>query len=48
LVQAGFLVREVEAFDSSQPPGVVIRQAPDGGTTQTIGQPVTITINKAP
>jgi eukaryotic-like serine/threonine-protein kinase len=48
LVQAGFLVREVEAFDSSQPAGVVIRQAPDGGTTQTIGQPVTITINKAP
>ena len=48
LVQAGFLVREVEASDSSQPPGVVIRQAPDGGTTQTIGQPVTITINKAP
>ena len=48
LVQAGFLVREVEAFDSSQPPGVVIRQAPDAGTTQTIGQPVTITINKAP
>jgi serine/threonine-protein kinase len=48
LVQAGFLVREVEAFDSSQPAGVVIRQAPDAGTTQTIGQPVTITINKAP
>jgi serine/threonine-protein kinase len=48
LVQAGFLVREVEAFDSNQPVGVVIRQAPDGGTTQTIGQPVTITINKAP
>jgi len=48
LVQAGFLVREVEAFDSSQPAGVVIRQAPDAGTTQTIGKPVTITINKAP
>jgi serine/threonine-protein kinase len=48
LVQAGFLVREVEAFDSSQPAGVVIRQAPDAGSTQTIGQPVTITINKAP
>ena len=25
-----------------------IRQAPDAGTTQTIGKPVTITINKAP
>ncbi len=48
LVQAGFLVREVTAFDSTQPIGVVIRQAPDGGSTQTIGQPVTITINTAP
>jgi serine/threonine protein kinase len=48
LVQAGFLVREIEAFDANQPAGVVIRQAPDGGSTQTIGQPVTITINKAP
>ena len=48
LVQAGFLVREVEGFDSNQPIGVVIRQAPDGGTTQTIGKSVTITINKTP
>jgi len=48
LVQAGFLVREIEAFDANQPAGVVIRQAPDGGSTQTIGQPVTITINTAP
>ena len=48
LVQAGFLVREVTAFDSAQPSGVVIRQAPDGGSTQTNGQPVTITINTAP
>ena len=48
LVQAGFLVREVTAFDSAQPIGVVIRQAPDAGSTQTIGQPVTITINTAP
>ena len=48
LVQAGFLVREVTAFDSTQPIGVVIRQAPDGGSAQTIGQPVTITINTAP
>ena len=48
LVQAGFLVREVQAYDSSQPLGVVIRQAPDGGSTQTIGQSVTITINTAP
>jgi serine/threonine-protein kinase len=48
LVQTGFLVREVEGFDVNQPIGVVIRQAPDGGTTQTIGKSVTITINKAP
>ena len=48
LVQAGFLINELEANDPSQPAGVVIRQAPDGGTTQTIGKSVTITINKTP
>jgi len=48
LVQAGFLVNEIEAYDVSQSIGVVIRQAPDAGTTQTIGKSVTITINKAP
>ena len=48
LVQAGFLIKELEANDPSQPTGVVIRQAPDGGSTQTIGQSVTITINKTP
>jgi serine/threonine-protein kinase len=48
LVQAGFLVKEVEGYDAAQPIGVVIRQAPDAGTTQTIGKSVTITINKAP
>lgn len=48
LIQAGFLVREFNDYDSSQAAGVVIRQAPDAGTTQTIGKPVTITINKAP
>jgi serine/threonine-protein kinase len=48
LVQSGFLVREVEGYDANQPIGVVIRQAPDGGTTQTIGKSVTITINKTP
>lgn len=48
LVQSGFLVNEVEGYDASQPIGVVIRQAPDGQTTQTIGKSVTITINKAP
>lgn len=48
LVQAGFLVKEIEAYDANQPVGVVIRQAPDAGTTQTIGKSVTITVNKAP
>ena len=48
LIQAGFLVREFNDYDATQAVGVVIRQAPDAGTTQTIGKPVTITINKAP
>ena len=48
LIQAGFLVREFNDYDATQTVGVVIRQAPDPGTTQTIGKPVTITINKAP
>jgi len=48
LVQVGFLVNELEAYDPNQPDGVVIRQAPDAGTTQTIGKSVTITVNKAP
>ena len=48
LIQAGFLVREFNDYDAAQTLGVVIRQAPDAGTTQTIGKPVTITINKAP
>jgi serine/threonine-protein kinase len=48
LVQVGFLVNEIDAYDANQPIGVVIRQAPDAGTTQTIGKSVTITINKAP
>jgi serine/threonine-protein kinase len=48
LVQAGFLVKEIDAYDATAPIGTVIRQAPDGGTTQTIGKSVTITVNKAP
>jgi len=48
LVQAGFLVNEVIGYDANQPIGVVIRQAPDAGTTQVIGKSVTITINTAP
>jgi serine/threonine-protein kinase len=48
LIQAGFLIKEFYDYDSAQPAGVVIRQAPDAGTTQTIGKSVTITINRAP
>ena len=48
LIQAGFLVKEFYDVDSAQPVGVVIRQAPEAGTTQTIGKSVTITINKQP
>ena len=48
LIQAGFLIKEFYDYDTTQPLGVVIRQAPDAGTTQTIGKSVTITINKQP
>ena len=46
LVQAGFLVRQIEASDPTQVNGVVLAQAPDAGTTQTIGSTVTITVNR--
>jgi eukaryotic-like serine/threonine-protein kinase len=46
LIQAGFLFKEFFDYDSTQPSGVVIRQAPEAGTVQTIGKSVTITINK--
>jgi len=46
LVQAGFLVQQIEASDPTQVNGVVLAQAPDAGTTQTIGSTVTITINR--
>ena len=48
LVQAGFLVQQIEATDPTQVAGVVLAQAPDAGTTQTIGSTVTITINRIP
>ncbi len=48
LIQAGFLIKEFYDYDSAQPAGVVIRQAPEAATTQTIGKSVTITINKQP
>ena len=46
LVQAGFLVREVDATDAAQAANRVLAQAPDAGTSQTIGSTVTITINR--
>ena len=48
LIQAGFLIKEFNEYDATQPEGVVIRQAPEAGSTQTIGNSVTITINKQP
>jgi eukaryotic-like serine/threonine-protein kinase len=46
LVQAGFLVREIYAYDASQEIGVVLAQAPEAGTTRIIGSAVAITVNK--
>ncbi len=48
LIQDGFLINEFTVYDPTQPLGIVIRQAPEPGTTQTIGKPVTITINVEP
>ncbi len=48
LVQAGFLVNEIQAYDANQPVGVVLAQAPQAGSTHTIGSSVTITVNTAP
>jgi len=47
-VQAGFLVKIVEAYDANQAIGIVLAQAPSAGETKIIGSSVTITINKAP
>jgi len=46
LTQAGFLIREINAFDPSKTLGEVLAQAPEAGSTKTIGSVVTITINK--
>ncbi len=48
LVQAGFLIKQISGFDSSLEIGLVLAQAPEAGTTQTIGSSVTITVNRAP
>jgi serine/threonine-protein kinase len=42
------LIKEFYDYESAQSSGVVIRQAPEAGTTQTIGKSITITINRAP
>ncbi|NDG25436.1 MAG: serine/threonine-protein kinase, partial [Actinobacteria bacterium] len=47
LTQAGFLIREITAFDSSKSIGSVLSQAPEAGATKLIGSVVTITINKS-
>ncbi len=48
LTQAGFLVNQIQAYDANQPIGIVLAQAPEPGSTHTIGSSVTITINRTP
>jgi beta-lactam-binding protein with PASTA domain len=48
LSQAGFLIQVVTASDPNQALDVVLAQAPNADTIQTIGSTVTITVNKAP
>ncbi len=47
LTQAGFLIRELSAFDPSKSLGQVLSQAPAAGETKLIGSVVTITINRS-
>jgi serine/threonine-protein kinase len=46
LTQAGFLIREITASVPGKQNGEILAQAPDAGTTKTIGSVVTITINR--
>jgi serine/threonine-protein kinase len=48
LINSNFLIKEFNDYDATQAIGVVIRQFPEAGATRTIGESVTITINKAP
>lgn len=48
LINSNFLIKEFNDYDATQAVGVVIRQFPEAGATRTIGESVTITINKAP
>jgi len=46
LTQAGFLIKTIYAYDANSPLDSVLAQAPSGGTSQSIGSSVTITVNK--
>lgn len=46
LTQAGFLMREIYSYDSSQAVGIVLAQAPAPDTQLQIGSQITVTINK--
>jgi len=46
LTQAGFTMQLIDATDLTQPPGIVLAQAPEEGSAQTIGSSVTVTINR--
>jgi serine/threonine-protein kinase len=46
LTQAGFLIKTIYAYDANSPLDTVLAQAPNGGTSQSIGGSVTMTINK--
>ena len=48
LINSNFLIKEFNDYDATQAMDVVIRQFPEAGATRTIGESVTITINKAP
>jgi serine/threonine-protein kinase len=47
LTQAGFLIREITANDSTKDTNTVLSQAPEAGTTKLIGSVVTITLNRS-
>ena len=46
LTQAGFLIKTIYAYDANEALSSVLAQAPSGGTSQSIGASVTITVNK--
>jgi serine/threonine-protein kinase len=48
LINSNFLIKEFNDYDPNQAIGVVISQFPEAGATSTIGESVTIAINKAP